>query len=175
MIFEEIPKMKPLESVATKIVWTKPDPEKDEYVLRDGGEVVAKLDWTSDSAKGEWAGGSVVMKKAGFLNPHVVVRDAKSGENLGRFEPTMGGGGIVQLADGRSYKWVSHAWQADWHWITTAGDTLLTFKYSGFAVDGSPEGSIEIAESSPRGPNLPAALLLGCYLIHLVAESSTER
>lgn len=164
--------MKPLEQVTKTIVWTKPDPGKNEYVLRDGADIVAKLDWDESSARGEWAGGKVVMKKVGFLNPHVIVRDAGSGENLGRFEPTMGGGGIVQVADGRSYKWVSHAWQADWHWITTAGETLLTFKYSGFAVDGSPEGSIEIADSSPRGKNLPAALLLGCYLIHLVAEGT---
>lgn len=167
--------MKPLESVSAKIVWTKPDPTKDEYVLRDGGDIVAKLDWTSDSARGEWAGGSVVMKKVGFLNPHVVVRNAKSSELLGRFEPTMGGGGIVQLADGRSYKWVPHAWQADWHWVSTAGETLLTFKYSGFAVDGSPEGNIEIAEVTPRGANLPAALLLGCYIIHLVAETGNDK
>jgi len=166
--------MKPLQDVSRKIVWTKPDPEKNEYVLRDGDDIVAKLDWQEASARGEWAGGTVVMKKVGFLNPHVIVRDAKSGESLGRFEPTMGGGGIVQLADGRSYKWVSHAWQADWHWVSTAGDTLMTFRYSGFAVDGSPEGSIEIAGTTPRGGNLPAALLLGCYIIHLVAESTEQ-
>ena len=172
MIFPETREMKSLENASRTIVWTKPDPEKNEYVLRDGDEIVAKLAWQEASAQGEWSDGKVVMKKVGFLNPHVIVRDAKNGENLGRFEPTMGGGGIVQLADGRSYKWVSHAWQADWHWVSTAGVTLLTFKFSGFAVDGSPEGSIEIAETTPRGGNLPASLLLGCYLIHLVAEST---
>ena len=164
--------MKPLATSARKIVWTKPHSEKNEYHFRDGDEMVAKLEWKEDSAKGEWDGGGVVMKKVGFLNPHVIVKQAGSGESLGRFEPTMSGGGVLQLTDGRSYKWVSHAWQADWYWQTTAGDILIRFVYSGFAVDGSPEGLIEIAEQTPRGANLPAALLLGCYIIHLVAESS---
>lgn len=171
MISMEIVEMKPMSTSSRKIVWTKPDPQKNQYVFRDGEDVVAKLEWKEDSAHGEWHDGGVVMKKVGFLNPHIIVRHQKSGEILGRFEPTMGGGGIVQLTDGRSYKWISHAWQADWHWMTTAGHTLLRFVYTGFAVDGSPEGSIEIPESTPHGANLPAALLLGCYIIHLVAES----
>ncbi|MBI2214696.1 MAG: hypothetical protein HYU52_13710 [Acidobacteria bacterium] len=163
--------MKPLATSSKKIVWTKPSSDKNEYVFRDGDDVVARLEWNDDSATGEWHDGGVVMRKVGFLNPHIIVKKAKSGESLGRFEPTMGGGGIVQLSDGRSYTWVSHAWQADWHWVTTAGQMLIRFLYTGFAVDGSPEGAIEIAEETPRGANLPAALLLGCYIIHLVAES----
>jgi hypothetical protein len=174
MISTETRTMKPLATSSKKIVWTKPDPAKNQYVFRDGDDVVAKLEWKEDSAHGEWHDGSVVMKKAGFLNPHIVVKKSKGGEILGRFEPTMGGGGIVQLTDGRSYTWISHAWQADWHWVTTAGEMLLRFSYTGFAVDGSPEGMIEIAEQTPRGANLPAALLLGCYIIHLVAESGEK-
>ena len=163
--------MKPLPTSSKKIVWTKPASGRNEYVFRDGDDVVARLEWKEDSAKGEWHDGGVVMKKVGFLNPHIIVRKTESGENLGRFEPTMAGGGIVQLTDGRSYTWVSHAWQSEWRWLTTAGEKLLTFKYTGFAVDGSPEGVIEIHEQTPRGKNLPAALMLGCYIIHLVAES----
>jgi hypothetical protein len=162
--------MKSFHEASEKIEWHRPDPQKAEYLFKHGAEILGRLTWDRAGGHAESAAGTWTFEKHGFMNPHIVVRD-KAGAKLARFDATMGGGGVLEAPDGRHIKWVAHPWQADWHWVSVAEKELVSFRFLGFAVDGSPEGTIVVHEHAKSSPHLPLAVLLGCYVIHLVAES----
>ncbi len=163
--------MKSIQEAHGSIEWLRPDTEKKEFVLKRGNETVGTLTWGEHSAHAETADGTWTFHKHGFLQPHILVKD-KHDHKVARFDATAGGGGVLEAIDGRHIRWAAHPWQADWHWIATGGNELISYKFSGFAVDGSPEGSITIHEAAMNSPHMPLVLLLGCYVIHLVAETA---
>lgn len=162
-------KMKSINESGEKLTWKRPSDT--EYILEEGDDGLAAIALEETGGVAETADGKWSFHKHGFLNPHVLVRDTKTGKQMGRFEAAMSGGGLLELADGRHFKLAANTWKAEWQWLATAGDELVTFDYSGYAVDGSPEGGIEIHEKGHDTAHLPLLIVLGCYLIHLIAES----
>jgi len=152
-----------------RIKWTKPG--ETEHLLESDGTEVARINFGENDGRAETADGKWSFHKHGFLNPHVLVKDLATGKQLGRFEAAMNGGGMLDLADGRHFRFAANTWKAEWRWLATAGDELVTFDFVGYAVDGSPEGNIDIDEKGYEFAQLPMLVVLGCYLIHLIAES----
>lgn len=162
--------MNSIKDVTGTISWTKPG--ENEHRLENKAGLLGTITWTDNDGKGETADGKWTFHKHGFLNPHVVVRDVKTGKQVGRFEAAMSGGGVLELTEGRHFKLAANTWKAEWRWLATAGDELVTYDFIGYAVDGSPEGRVEIHEKAHDFPSLSMLLVLGCYLIHLIAESA---
>jgi hypothetical protein len=161
--------MNSMKDVTSRITWTRPT--QHEYLLDHEGEHVARITLGENDGHAETADGKWSFHRHGFLNPHVLVRDVKTGKQLGRFEATMSGGGLLDLADGRHFRLSANTWKAEWRWLATAGDELVIIDFSGYAVDGSPEGYVEIQEKGRESAHLPMLVTFGCYLIHLIAES----
>lgn len=161
--------MNSIKEATGRINWTKPG--ETEHLLEADDATLAKITFSDNDGRAETEDGVWSFHKHGFLNPHVLVKDVKTGKQLGRFEAAMSGGGMLDLNDGRHFKFAANTWKAEWRWLATAGDELVTFDFSGYAVDGSPEGTVEIHEKGHESPCLPMLVVLGCYLIHLIAES----
>jgi hypothetical protein len=161
--------MKSMKDAAGRLTWKRSTDNRSE--LHDGDALVGTITLGDNEGTGETADGKWSFHKHGFLNPHVLVRDAKTRKQVGRFEATMTGGGVLILIDGRNFRVAGNTWKAEWRWLATTEDELVTFKYSGFAVDGSPEGTVEIHDKGQETAHLPMLVVLGCYLIHLIAES----
>lgn len=161
--------MNSIKETKGKINWTKPGDTEHLLETKDGP--LGTITFSDDDGRAETADGKWSFHKHGFLNPHVLVRNIETGKQLGRFEAAMSGGGMLDLVEGRHYKFSANTWKAEWRWLATAGDELVTFDFSGYAVDGSPEGTVEIHEKGYESPCLPMLVVLGCYLIHLIAES----
>lgn len=162
--------MNSIKDATGKLNWTKPN--ESEHLVETSDGPLASIVYGENDGRGETADGKWSFHKHGFLNPHVVVRDLKTSKHVGRFEAAMSGGGLLELTDGRHYKLAANTWKAEWRWLSTAGDELVTFDFIGYAVDGSPEGRIEIHEKGQKVAHLPMLVVLGCYLIHLIAESA---
>ncbi len=161
--------MNSIKDISAKITWKMPEPTK--YVLEEGDTELASITFDDNGGRAETTDGSWSFHKHGFLNPHVLVRDLKSSKQIGRFDAEMNGGGTLELTDGRHFRLAANTWKAEWRWLATAGDELVTLDYSGYAVDGSPEGAIEVEDKGRESAHVVLLVVLGCYLVHLIAES----
>ncbi len=167
--------MKAIEKPGEELNWIHPEVGKQEYELRSGGELVADLKWQpapqETIAIGKAAAGMWTFKQLGFLNPHVIVQDASSKKQIARFDATWSGGGLVELFDGRHFRWSSNLWRAEWGWIDSSGDEIVKFKRS-FEVIEKNEGYVQIDQGGADSPHTPVLVLLGWYLIILLARTA---
>ena len=165
--------MKSIRDAGATLEWTHPEVQKRAYLLNAGTETVANLAWQKQEgslALAETADGSWTFKRVGYLNPHVLIRDAQTGGRAGRFDASATGSGMLELPDGRHFKWSSNLWRAEWGWRTTSGEEIMRFHRS-FDVIEKREGNVQIKHPDLAGAHLPLLTILGFYLIILVAET----
>lgn len=168
--------MKSVRDAGSELNWIHPDVTRRHYELRAGDETIASLTWdapdgsiaTAKSGESSWT-----FRRLGFLNPHVVALEPGSGKQVFRFDATMSGGGLAQADDGHHFRWYANLWRAEWGWMDTAEKDLVKFRRS-FDVDEKQEGKIEVLDLARDNPRLDLLIVLGWYLIIMVADLSAE-
>lgn len=167
--------MKSLGEAGNRLQWIHPDVETKEWELRSGDQMMARLEWQpameAAGAVGRSAAGAWNFRQLGFLNPHVIVRAQEGREHVARFDATWGGGGLVEFANGRHFRWSSNLWRAEWGWLDSSGNHVIRFRRS-FEVVEKNEGSVEIDPSMLASEATDVLVLLGWFLIILVAQTS---
>jgi hypothetical protein len=97
----------PFESVdRSALRWLKDESTPLVFRLMSGDAAVAELRWAKETgslATAETAAGTWTIKRGGFLNPHVTIRDSAGGPDLARLSVHLGYHSI-HLAGGPEYR-----------------------------------------------------------------------
>ena len=154
--------------------WVQPKAMKREFELRSKDELFGALRWEKAcgslalavSADGQWT-----LKRSGFLNPRVTARLAGSDQDIAVFRPSWTGSGVLELGNGRRFRWVDvNFWRTEWVFRSEAGEDLVRFK----SKDGLLKLKMQV-ELAPAAKGLPEVSLLaalGMYLLYLMREDA---
>jgi hypothetical protein len=165
--------MQQFTETVTRLSWIHPHEERREYLLRSNGDELGRLLWDKEQgslATAQTAGASWTFKRIGFFQPHISARGAGSEGEFARFELGAGGGGVVHLADGHIFRWNSNLWRSEWAWVNAAGVHGIRFRRD-FSMDKR-EGTVEIVPDALPQRDVPLLVLLGWYIIILLAEDA---
>jgi len=119
------------------LLWSPSAVLRQHYELLAGDTVLALLDmsdWTS-AALAIVAEGKYSIKQEGFFRQQIMLRIHESGPVLATY--TRGWGlGMLQLADGRLFKWENaNFWGTKKAWKTYSGSCLIHFQSSPWTRD----------------------------------------
>ena len=148
--------------------WIRPTADRHVYELRAGDALLAQLAWPGGAgslAHASIAGAELSLKRGGFLQPHVTLRDA-GGHDLARLSMHLHHGTVL-LASGRSFLFrragmLVPAWQVS----DPAGRLLVHLEP--VAERGRLQGGlVQVEPTFVRDPALADLVLLAWYFIHL--------
>lgn len=166
--------MKSIREAGPHLTWSHPDPLRRDFELRANGEVYGTLTWERDDAgslaTATTTEGSWTFKRLGYLQPHVTIREVASGRTVARFDAQWNGPGVLHLVDGRTVRFEANFWLAEWDWVAASGEHVVKFKRDFSA--GRREGHAHLSKTGDEVPNLAVLVLLGWYLLVLMAEDS---
>ena len=113
---------------------------------------------TATSADGSWS-----FKRVGFWQTKVTVRASGAETDLAVFRNnTWGGGGTLELPDGRKYPANTNFWATQYEFKTEAGEPLVSYKKIGGVLHTS--AAVEIHPPAKDIAEMPWMVLLGWYL-----------
>ena len=138
------------------------------------GEVVAALRWQGDSlAVAETAEGRWSFERPGFRRSRVSVREVGSGTEIATFGSGWTGGGTLETARGRRFRWSPvNFWRSRWEWRDEGDTPLLRFESrQGPTKIG---GRVKIERAATALPELDLLVVLGWYLLVMRARDSTH-
>ncbi|MGA7922803.1 MAG: hypothetical protein WCA77_02370 [Thermoplasmata archaeon] len=149
--------------------WIRVDAEKHEFDLKAGDAVVAALRWKSalgSMATVVTAEAKLTIKRTGFLNPRITVRDAASGKDMAHLDAHPSRSTLV-LAGGTTYDWHRTGLLVPgWHFRDRHGTEVLSLEpvREGLRLEGS---LVEVTDAGRKLPQLLLLLLVGFYFIAL--------
>lgn len=150
--------------------WLQPRAQCRRFELRLDGDTLASLKFETEFgslALAETAEAAYTFKRVGFFRPRVTIRHAGSDEDLGCYEPAMGGGGILEMANGARYTFTcSSFWNSRWSMLRDDGEVVVDFFLKGFVKAGA---QISFGAASIDAPLLA---LFGGYLMALAAADT---
>lgn len=155
-------------------MWTRPKLWRRRYELRAGADVLAVLesraslrsDVSVESATGRWR-----LRHEGLLRGRVrVIHEGHSGD-AALFRPRWFGAGDVTTQRGDVLRWHrGDFWGRRWEMVDTGGLSRLTFARAPafFSLDIQ----VQVAEHARRDPELEPLVMLGFYLLLLMARQA---
>jgi len=167
--------MKPLRAAAG-LAWKRPRVFQRRWQLHDGDDVVATLEnppaWgfrcTAETASGQWR-----LRHRGFLRGSVCVeRRLAEGEwaERARFEPSWFGSGRLPREDGPLAWRRVDFWGRRWEFRHADGRAVVSFvRLPGLFRPGC---QVEIAESARMRADVEELVLLGWFLVLLMARQA---
>ena len=164
-----------------KLSWVQPRTFERQFELRAAGSLFGTLRFekalgtlaTASTATGIWT-----LKRSGFLNPRVTVREAGREDDIAVFWPRLWGGGWLDYPTGKRFQWRSmNFWGSSWGFTGMQGEPVFTMK------PGSQEAKladllktqalVDIDAHAYDVTELPLLLVLGWYLMIMQQEEST--
>ena len=161
---------------APQLRWFHPEPTERYHELQAPEGKVASVRWAKEKgtlATAQWGGEAWTFKRFGFLHPKITIRKPHSEANIGRFDPTPDGGGLLRLADGLEYRLVANFWRGEWRWTDPAGEDLLEFKRD-FSVEEKNEGHLTWLTEEIAPERFHLLTLLGWYVVIMLAEDASH-
>jgi hypothetical protein len=148
-----------------ELTWSQQSVFKSEFDLRFGGELVATLRLpkrigtmgVAESGDGSWT-----FERIGFWKMKTVIKSGRSPVELGSYTSNAWKpGGVLQLPDGKKFKFWRNGWKRISEFRTEEGELLFQIQYVGiFRVSAS----VRINRLALQTPELPWMVLLGFYL-----------
>jgi hypothetical protein len=173
--------------VGRELIWSQPGALEMGYELRDRELVVATLRFRSilgSFATAESGDGSWTLKRVGFLESRVTIRESGCETDLGVFHNnTWDHGGTLEMRDGRKYLANVNFWATQYSFKTEMDEEIVSYR----KIDGvlHMSAKVEIAAKAREIAETPWIVFLGWYLVvmmntemlpihHPVNESSTK-
>jgi hypothetical protein len=158
--------MRITELIGQKLQWIQPNALRMDFELRAGDTAVATLRFRHRSgsfATAESSDGSWTFKRVGFWQTRVTIRESGAESDLAVFRNgTWGGGGTLELPDGRRYPANSKSWASQYEFRTETGEALITHRQIGGMLRMSAE--VEVHDLAKDMAEIPWMVLLGWYL-----------
>ncbi len=145
--------------------------------LRANDDVIATLTWAkrwSSLASAESATGKWTLKRTGFLRPHVTIRESGSDANLAVVTMSGGGDGVLDFADGRSFRLRGSGVRHPGLTVFDArGRTLLILALDPGGKNN--EATVEVERSDPdSAPKLLLLTIISWYVALLMSRYDYE-
>ncbi len=154
--------------------WKRPRLWHRRYELRAGDEVLAVLESRSPLGPGmgaESAGGHWRLRHEGLLRGRVHVTNTAETGDAAVFHPRWFGAGDVSTREGQALRWHrADFWGRRWEFVDAGGLARLVFERAPGIL--SPDTRVEVSESARHDPELEPLVLLGFYLLLLMARQS---
>ena len=148
-----------------QLVWAPSSSSARRFDLRAGEQAVASLTFDKDVgslATGRGPGGVWTLKRAGFLQPRVTVREAGSEYDVAVFRPTWTGSGDVEFRTGTRVHWRPFGfWNSEWAFVQGT-ERLVTFHW--LPDTAALDARVEFTVAAMAMPEFPVLMLLGWYL-----------
>ncbi len=153
-----------------ELEWVQPEAFRRFYQLTRDGRVMATLEFEKlggSLATGQYGQSAWTMKRAGFLAPRVIVRQAGSAQDLAIFTPIWNGSGWLVFGSGRRYQLRSkNFWATEWAFEAEDGTPALVLNGpSGFLQHGGHAIVTEFGASLPEAPLLVLLIWYLCVLM----------
>jgi len=166
--------LKTIEDIeGSALKWVQPSSGR-YYELAGSGGVYATLRWEGifgSLATGRTRGDSYTFKRGGFLLPYVTVRKAPYDQDIGRMRMGFGGGGDLEMADGRRFAFTKTGfWSPEWSFHSENGNKICTYKMASTFLKRQADVLLEL--DPKRAPNIEMLLILGWYVIILQADEA---
>ena len=148
--------------------WIRIAPDRNAFELRAGDAIVAELSWPSSAGSLAHVGtsrGTWTLKRGGFLQPHVTVRDAE-GREVARLQAHLTGG-IVEIGGGLRYRLRrAGILVPSWQVFGPTGPALVHLEPVSERrhLEG---GLVQVEEGFLRSPDLGLLVVLAWYFIVL--------
>lgn len=167
--------MKPFaEAFDSAWTWKRPRLWHRRFELHAGEHVLAVLESRSllgSAMAGESAGAHWRLSHEGLLRGRVHVSNTAETEDAAVFHPRWFGAGDVSTRRGQVLRWHrADFWGRRWELVDSGGLTRLAFERSPAML--SLDARVEVAEASRADPELEPLVLLGFYLLLLMARQS---
>jgi len=154
------------------LFWIQPVLNKRYFELVGEGRTYATLHWEHESkslAIARFHNGVFTFKRAGFLMPHVTVRRSGEDGDFGRLRFSLGGSGLLELHEGRSYRLLCMSSSSQvWAFVDNRGSRLCTFVMTKGIAKRCAEVTIE-AEGR-RMKDIAVIVLVGWYFLRIKEE-----
>lgn len=168
-------------STGMMLQWVQPKMSERRFVLRTDDLVFARLDFQSvfgSLAHAAAESGSWSMKRVGFFNPRVTVRNMGEENELLLYRPDWTGmEGRIDFANGVIYTWKpANFWATHYSLRDAKGEVLVMFKQG--IEDASlkdafkAQARVEIQPAALLLPDVTLLVVLGWYLMILQADDS---
>ena len=159
------------------LTWVRPRVWRREYLIVANGELVGTLRWPrrfsslaiAESADGRWS-----FQRFGLLRCNVRVRlDGRSAETavflIGRW-----GNGVLELGDGRRYRWRRMGLWRPW-WVFIDAQDVGVMQCRSRLTLSRTRGRIEVTPSVLPQPDIPLLVLLGVHRLIERARRAAAR
>jgi hypothetical protein len=151
----------------TAMRWIRPAAGENAYELRAGDALLGRLAWRGEAgslAHVELASGEWTVKRGGFLQPHVTLRDS-AGHDIARLAMHLAHG-TIEVVGGRHFSFRRAGLLVpSWQITETTGRVLLHFEpvAERSHLQG---GLVQVDPTLAKEPVLPWLVVLGWYFIH---------
>lgn len=167
--------MKPFaEAAEPRWAWSRPRLFTRRHELHSGEDLLATLEARTplgSAMVAHTAGGHWRLHHVGLLRGQVRVTREQAAEPAVTFRPGWFGAGTVETAGGQALRWHrADFWGRTWALVDAGGLTRVTFQRGPglFRADTH----VLVADPARRDPELEPLVLLGFYLIVLMARQS---
>ena len=158
-----------------ELVWMQPHLTERSFELRSGEDILGTLTWNSSfgSLADAWAAdGHWTFKRTGFFAPRITIRTHQSDTNVGVFVPNWKGEGVLELSDGKCFRWMGLGfWRSHWRFTKSSGEHLIDFEpHSSFLKKTA---AVKVTPAGLELPLLSMLILLGWYLMILRSDDDS--
>ncbi len=144
------------------LIWSPSTVLRQHYELLAGETVLAQLDMSNgtSAAQAHVAEGRYTIKQEGFFRQQIMLRTNESGPVLATY--TRGWGiGMLQLTDGRLFKWENaNFWGTKKAWKTYSGTHIIHFQSSPWTRDLL----VKVEPEAVTTPEHSLLVIMGLYI-----------
>lgn len=155
------------------LIWSQPAVLTRLHVLSSGEQLYAVLRWQQffgSLAKANSSEGTYTLKRGGFLNPFVSIRDATFDADFAVLRMNLFSGGTLEFVDGRRFTFTRlRFWNYEWSFKDENGGPVCSirkrasFKHSGDVV---------VFPNATRDKHLMVAIIAAWYAIVMASEEA---
>jgi hypothetical protein len=160
------------------LIWSRPGIFRRELRLEAGSELLASLRWEklfsfeamAESADGCW---TIGRHRRGSLLGQFIMREAGTGTEIATFKRSWRRTGALRFASGAEFSWEREGfWRPTYFWRSAQQERLIAYQGT-FAWRSRFEMTVDSA--ARRVAELPALVLLGGYLMAIIAAENRSR
>jgi len=162
------------------LYWLQPSALKQYYELRSEdtallGTLQMNKGFGRLNATAESGGEIFGFQATGFFRSKFLIRKYQSETPVAEYSLKMSGKGMLEFADGRSYKFAStNIWATAWAFTDTLGTGLVTVKnerkITSFSDIFKARGRVDIAPQATNLPDLPLMVTFGWYMLMVMRQ-----
>jgi hypothetical protein len=172
----EMPQMRPMRDIrASELEWVQPRAMERYFVLRSDQDVLATLRWRNmfgSLAEASTAEGIFTLKRGGFLQPYVTIRQAGTEDDIAVLKISLFRHGTLEFRIGKVVSLVSTRFFGfEWEFIDENRQKLCSMRMRNALMKRY--GEVAVSSTVRRDRDLLVMLVIGWYAMVLMSNESS--